>query len=125
MILVTSEQFNKMLEHGEVRWMAGLPWPNWEVIMRRAGRTDANQKEIVDALRRAGASVHVTSSVGGGFPDLVVGFRGKNYLMEVKDPKAAKPLLTPDEQVFLENWTGDVRIVMSPEQGLLLIGAIK
>ena len=81
--------------------------------MRRAGRTDANQKEIVDALRKAGASVHVTSSVGGGFPDLVVGFRGKNYLLEVKPaegPPSAQRL-TKDEVDFHCDWLGQLSVV--------------
>lgn len=43
--------------------------------MRRAARTDANQVEIVSALRAIGCSVSDTSGVGGGFPDLAVGFR--------------------------------------------------
>lgn len=93
--------------------------------MRRAGRTDANQREIVDALRKAGASVHVTSSLGGGFPDLVVGFRGKNYLMEIKRPKPGEPLLTEDETAFLEAWEGQAYVVTSVRQALAMLGAIK
>jgi len=49
-----------------------------------AKRTDANQKVIVAALRAAGATVFDLSRVGGGCPDIAVGFRGKTYLMEIK-----------------------------------------
>lgn len=94
--------------------------------MRRKGRVDANQAVIVQALRDIGASVAVTSSLGDGFPDLVVGFRGFNYLLEVKD--GAKPLskriLTDDEQVFFDAWKGNYTIVHTVDNALVAIGAI-
>ena len=46
----------------------------------KAKRTDANQKKIMDALRKAGAWVYV---VGKPF-DLLVAFKGELNLMEVK-----------------------------------------
>ena len=76
-------------------------------------KTDSNQKAIVSDLRRFGASVAITSMVGKGFPDIVVGFRGKNYLFEIKDenkpPSARK--LTPDEAKFHLMWCGDIYII--------------
>ena len=53
--------------------------------MRRAAKIDANQPEIVAALEAVGASVVSTAGLGNGFPDIVVGFRGINYLIEIKD----------------------------------------
>ena len=48
--------------------------------MRRAARVDANQAEIVAALRQAGASVWII-----GIPvDLLVGFRGMTIAVEIK-----------------------------------------
>lgn len=49
--------------------------------MRRRARVDDNQAEIVKVLRQLGATVRPTHTVGDGFPDLVVGWRGKNYLV--------------------------------------------
>ncbi|HJP47915.1 hypothetical protein [Acinetobacter venetianus] len=46
--------------------------------MRRAAKIDANQTEIVKALRKFGASVQSLASTGKGCPDLLVGFRGMN-----------------------------------------------
>ena len=43
--------------------------------MRQDARKDANQTQIVDALRGVGATVAITSMLGHGFPDLVVGYR--------------------------------------------------
>lgn len=90
----------------------------------RAARTDANQKEIVEAIRKTGASVHITSGVADGFPDLVVGFRGRNFLFEVKDP--SKPLsqrrLTQDQIIFHKLWYGQVCIVHTAEDALKEMG---
>lgn len=81
--------------------------------MRRAAKVDANQAEIVAAFRRLGASVQCCHAVGGGFPDLVVGFRGLNALVEVKDgskpPSARK--LTSDQIDFHHCWRGEIAVV--------------
>ena len=82
-------------------------------------RTDWNQSAIVDALRAAGASVFITSGVRHGFPDLVVGFNGKTYLLEVKAPDAK---LTEDELLFMRKWVGDYHVVRSPEEAIRIIG---
>jgi Holliday junction resolvase len=80
--------------------------------MRRAAKIDANQNLIVKQLRQLGYSVYITSAIGRGFPDLVIGKRNKNYLVELKDgskpPSARK--LTDDEVKFIEDWQGNVII---------------
>lgn len=95
--------------------------------MRRAARVDDNHGDIVAALRRVGASVTSTAGVGKGFPDLAVGFRKRNYLLEVKDgnkvPSARR--LTDDEEQWHAAWRGDAFVVESVEQALRVIGAIK
>ena len=53
--------------------------------MSRAKRVDANQGEIVDALRAVGAKVQPLHMVGEGVPDLLVRYRGDLHLVEVKD----------------------------------------
>lgn len=81
--------------------------------MRRAARVDSNQKEIVEYLRKKGATVQPLHTVGRGCPDLLVGYNGKNYLCEVKDgdkpPSQRK--LTPDEDAWHFMWRGKVEIV--------------
>lgn len=88
--------------------------------MRRAARTDANQVEIVDALRRAGCSVQVLSSVGAGCPDLLVGRAGRNKLMECKDgdKPPSERRLTPDQEKWHAEWRGEVDVVKSAEEAL-------
>ena len=88
--------------------------------MRYAARVDANQDQIVSALRAAGASVWII-----GLPvDLLVGFRGHTFLMEVKD--GSKKRLTKLQADFFESWTGSTLCrVDGPEAALRMIGAVK
>ena len=86
---------------------------------RVAYRVDANQPAIVAALRDIGASVQHLHMVGDGCPDLLVGFRGRTYLMEVK--ATPKSRLTPDERAWHENWRGTVYVVTSPEQAIEIV----
>lgn len=88
---------------------------------RRAAKIDANQPEIVLALRAVGASVECMQAAGSGFPDLVVGYRGVNYLLEIK---TAKGKLTKDQKTWHPLWRGQVEIVRSVDEALLAIGAI-
>lgn len=95
--------------------------------MRLDARTDDNQNEIVQALRAIGASVAITSALGSGFPDIVAGYRGVNYLIEIKD--GSKPpsrrKLTPDEQRFHDLWRGTVIVVNDIDEALKAVGAIQ
>lgn len=84
----------------------------------RACKIDRNQPEIVGALRVLGASVAVLSTVGKGFPDLCVGYRGVNYLLEVKMPGGR---LTPDQCVLHAHWQGKVHIVHSVDEAIQVI----
>jgi Holliday junction resolvase len=85
--------------------------------MRHYGaKRDENEIEIVNALRAVGASVtHLSSK---GIPDLLVSFRNKLYLMEVKKPKAK---LTPDQIKFHENWNGDIHIVRTVQEAIEIL----
>lgn len=87
--------------------------------MRRAAKVDANQSVIVADLREVGASVTITSHVGEGFPDAVVGFRGINYLMEFKTEDGD---LTADQVEWHGAWRGSVHIVRNSEEAFRVIG---
>ena len=96
--------------------------------MRRAAKIDANHHEIVDALRRVGATVQSLAAVGCGVPDLLVGYCGRTYLLEVKDgskpPSARK--LTQDQIDWHAEWRGgDVYVVTSVTEALNAIGVLK
>jgi len=94
--------------------------------MHKYGKTDANQTDIVKALRRIGCSVQSLAAVGKGVPDLLVGY-GKNILIEVKDgnkpPSAQK--LTVDQVGWHESWRGQVAVVNSVDDALDLVTRLR
>jgi len=90
--------------------------------MRRANRVDANQEQIVSALRACGATVRAVT-MGDGIPDLLVGYRGYTLLLEVKDgnkPPSARAL-TLAEQKFFDEWTGGLLAVVNDVEEALEI----
>lgn len=91
--------------------------------MRRRARVDRNQAEIVKALRKVGCSVQPLHTVGKGCPDILVGIRGRNLLMEIKDgklPPSAR-VLTPDERTWIWTWGGQCAVVHSVDEALTLV----
>lgn len=94
--------------------------------MRRAAKVDANQEQVVSALRAAGAVVQSLAAIGKGVPDLLVSFRGSLFLLEVKDgrkpPSGQK--LTEAQTKWHQAWGATVEVVNSPEQALTAIGAM-
>lgn len=90
-------------------------------------RTDANQAEIMAALRQVGASVLDLSAVGRGVPDLLVSFQGVNYLIEVKNAGSAygRAGLTKRQQSWADWWKGGpVHIATSIDDALRIIGVL-
>lgn len=92
---------------------------------RRAAKIDANQPEIVKALRSIpGVSVEV------GHDDILVGYQGKTHWIELKEPDAVskrtgeiKPSSIKDSQhKLLQNYTGHYAICWSLDQVLAEIG---
>jgi hypothetical protein len=88
--------------------------------MRRAARVDANQEQIVSALRAADAYVWII-----GLPvDLLVGYKGHTFLVEIKTD--SKKRLTALQADFFENWTGGTLCrIDCPEAALRMIGVVK
>lgn len=90
----------------------------------QAKRIDANQNNIVESLRKIGCSVAITSMLGKGFPDIIVGRIGLNFMLEIKDGEKppSQRKLTPDEQKFHEAWKGQIAVVNDLEEALKAIG---
>ena len=88
--------------------------------MRRAARIDANQEAVVIALRAAGAYVWII-----GLPvDLLVGYKGHTFLVEIKD--GPKKRLTALQEAFFAKWAGGTLCrVDSPNAALRMIGVIE
>ena len=89
-------------------------------------RPDANQSQIVAALRAAGATVTILAGVGGGCPDLLIGFRGVNLLYEIKNLAGRGDRMTAAEIVWIEAWRGQIAIVHDYDEALrVLYGSIE
>ena len=81
------------------------------------GRRDKCEPEIIKALEKVGATVEQIPT-GKGVPDLLVGFRGQNFLMEVKMPKGK---LNAKQVKWHGNWKGQVCVVRTPGEALSVI----
>ena len=93
--------------------------------MRTAAKVDANQPEIVKALRTIpGCKVESIAAMGKGLPDLLIGWMGDNYLIELKDgdKPPSKRKLTPDEKRFHSKWTGQVAVCNDLAEVLAVLG---
>ena len=84
--------------------------------MRRSASLDANHTEIVQKLRAIGATVVDLAKVGHGCPDLLVGWRGRTYLMEVK---TIKGYIRATQDTFFAQWHGgSISVVRSFDDAL-------
>ena len=91
--------------------------------MRRDARVDANQAEIVEALRAVGATVHLIRTVRKGCPDLLVGFRRETYLIETKTEEGQR---NEGQVEWHVGWQGrPVEVVRRREEALEAIGLIE
>lgn len=95
--------------------------------MRHAYRKDANHGAIVSTLEALGAGVYDAASDGSPF-DAVVFFRGRTYLVEIKDgskPPSGRALT--DKEVRLHALARDhgctIPILRSEDDALALLGA--
>ena len=91
-----------------------------------ANQRDDNEQEIVDALLAVGASVDRVDEPC----DLIVGYRGATFLLEVKLPPGprggtshSRP--TPKQVEFAGRHKGQYVVVRSVEEALRAVGAIR
>ena len=94
---------------------------------RRAAKVDSNQNIIVANLRSIpGCTVQL------GMDDILVGFKGKNYWFELKEPgKVSKKTgmiresaIKPSQKKLREEWKGQYLIVSNIEQILEVINDV-
>lgn len=96
--------------------------------MKRNAKVDANQAQIVAALRRVGCYVLHLHQLKNAF-DLLVCWRGQTWCVEVKDGNKppSRRKLTEGEQGCkdeLERVGVGYHIIESVDQALRLVGAI-
>ncbi len=87
-------------------------------------RTDGNHTEIQRVVETVGATWQSLASVGKGCPDCLVGYRGHNYVWEIKNPDQppSKRKLTPDEEAWHAAWGGEVEVIETREDALASLG---
>ncbi len=90
---------------------------------RQNAKVDANHPQIVKDLEKLqGVSVKSVATIKK-FLDIVVGYKGKNYLFEIKNPDypPSARKLTPDEKVFHDNWQGQADVILYTKDILRII----
>ena len=93
--------------------------------MRRGhqGRRDDNHKKLVKLFRSyPGITVADTAALGNGFPDCVIGFKRRSYLVEIKD---GNKKLTKEENEFVLAWSGDYTIIRNEDDAFAFIKKIQ
>ena len=86
-------------------------------MRKRYGRkTDANQRDIVSALRAIGAQVWVIEEP----VDLLVAYRNRWYILECKN-RDGKNRLTDAQREFLETVRAPVGIVHDAESAIAFV----
>lgn len=76
-------------------------------------------------LRELGVSVSVLNQKG--LPDLLIGYKGRNYLIELKrepGPRGGMKdrKLTPDQLLWYRDWEGQADVAQTLEEALEIIG---
>lgn len=98
-------------------------------MTRYAKRTDDNHRDVVDELREVlpEATVFDASGTGAGFPDLVIGIAGRNYLFEIKDPDKVPSArsLTDAQKDFHVGWQGQVNVAHSAAEICAILFRLK
>lgn len=84
-----------------------------------AKKRDANEPEIVEALKRVGCEVEHKDEY-----DLHVYFRGREFKLEVKNPEAEWRITSKQRRIFNENKGTLIQVVTNPMQALKAVGAI-
>ncbi len=93
--------------------------------MRRAAKVDDNQAGIVRDLRKMGCSVQLLHMVGAGCPDVMVGWNGDIFLLEIKDgaKPPSKQKRTGPQITWHDAWRGKpVAVVCNIREALEAIG---
>jgi hypothetical protein len=98
---------------------------------RYAVNVDRKHPAIVAALRAVGCSVEAPQWAGG--PDLCVGYRGANWLFEIKGEQVKKPRnrgpvegdgnrLNAKQEKWHKSWRGQVAVIHSVEEAFAALG---
>lgn len=85
-------------------------------LVRHAARTDANQKEIMDALKKVGVSVQYIK-----LPFDCVYFNHRTQETGFLECKTEDGRLTKAQLDFISVWPGKIHIAKTPQEAVRLI----
>ena len=85
---------------------------------RHKNRRDANEADLVAELRAHGFSVYMLDQP----LDLLVGYAGRTYLVEIKTPKGK---LTQPQLEFMDGWRGDATVLRTSEDVQTFVRMVK
>ena len=80
---------------------------NKQGYMRRNKKRDANEPEIIAILEFVFCTVYSLDKP----LDLLVGYRGRTFILEVKNPEG-KNRIEKDQQEFFDEWTGGAALIV-------------
>jgi len=83
--------------------------------MRKRARVDENQRDIIAAIRKLGATAEPIHQLGDGRPDVLFGYRGRSGTLEVKAPGGK---LTEREKEWADEWRGEHHIVYTVNEAI-------
>ena len=83
------------------------------------GRIDKNHTEIVAVLQQVGVTVQDLSQVGAGCPDIICGYKGKNYFFEIKSEKGK---LNKKQEQWHSLWRGQVNTIYNEYEAFDVLG---
>lgn len=88
-------------------------------LSKYANRRDANEPEIIKAFEAMGCTVIQLDAP----TDLLLGIRGLNLLVEVKDGNKppSRRKLTPNQKTFWAEWNGQKAKVETVDDAIALI----
>jgi Holliday junction resolvase len=93
------------------------------VIRYHQSKRDANHNAIVRTLQQSGASVIDISGQGDDAPDIIVGFRSVNYLVEIK-VEGAK--LRKGQAELAARWRGaPIYVLRTRDDCLQMLGLLQ
>ena len=82
--------------------------------MRTAAKRDTVEREIIQALEAIGCTVYQIDEPA----DLLVGYRKRNFLLEVKSHGGK---LTENQSFFSTRWRGQYMVVWNADQAIDLV----
>lgn len=94
--------------------------------MAVATRSNKIELEIWEALRKKGCSVQPLCMLGTDLPDLLIGYRGANWLISIKGGKnlPSNYQFSEDKISWCKNWRGEIFVISTVQEALDIVNRL-